>query len=194
MPAGCRQSCKRWWWGGSTGELSLPQLDPCHPIPASSFSLPPPFHSRGGHSPAPTGIEGYDIPSCTLGPGLGRAMQLRMGTLRACHRGCAPWVTGLGRGRIKQGEPLMFSWVPACMPSRFSRVQLFATPWTLAHQAPLSMGLSRQEYWGAMPFSRGIFQTQGSNPGLLHFLHWQARTSPLAPPVPECFAGWERRI
>ena len=28
-----------------------------------------------------------------------------------------------------------------------SRVQLFVTPWTIAHQAPLSMGFSRQEYW-----------------------------------------------
>ena len=28
-----------------------------------------------------------------------------------------------------------------------SRVRLFATPWTVAYQAPLSMGLSRQEYW-----------------------------------------------
>ena len=28
-----------------------------------------------------------------------------------------------------------------------SRVRLFATPWTIAHQAPLSMGFSRQEYW-----------------------------------------------
>ena len=35
----------------------------------------------------------------------------------------------------------------ACVLSRFSRVQLFATPWTVAHQAPLSMGFSRQEYW-----------------------------------------------
>ena len=33
-----------------------------------------------------------------------------------------------------------------------SRVQLFATLWTVAHQAPLSMGLSRQEYWSGMPF------------------------------------------
>ena len=31
------------------------------------------------------------------------------------------------------------------MPSHFSRVRLFATPWTVAHQAPLSMGFSRQE-------------------------------------------------
>ena len=30
-------------------------------------------------------------------------------------------------------------------------VQLFATPWTAAHQAPPSMGFSRQEYWSALP-------------------------------------------
>ena len=32
-----------------------------------------------------------------------------------------------------------------------SRVRLFATPWTAAYQAPLSMGLSRQEYWSGVP-------------------------------------------
>ena len=32
-----------------------------------------------------------------------------------------------------------------------SRVRLFATPWTAAHQAPLSIGFSRQEYWGGVP-------------------------------------------
>ena len=34
----------------------------------------------------------------------------------------------------------------------FSRVQLFATPWTVAHQTPLSMGFSRQEYLSGWPF------------------------------------------
>ena len=38
----------------------------------------------------------------------------------------------------------------ACI-SRFSCVQLFATPWTNAHQAPLSMAFSRQEYWSGLP-------------------------------------------
>ena len=33
-----------------------------------------------------------------------------------------------------------------------SRVQLFATPWTVAHQAPQFMGFSRQEYWRGLPF------------------------------------------
>ena len=33
-----------------------------------------------------------------------------------------------------------------------SRVRLFATPWTVAYQASLSMGFSRQEYWSGLPF------------------------------------------
>ena len=33
-----------------------------------------------------------------------------------------------------------------------SRVRLFATPWTVAYQAPPSMGFSRQEYWNGLPF------------------------------------------
>ena len=32
-----------------------------------------------------------------------------------------------------------------------SRVQLFGTPWTVAHQAPPSMGFSRREYWSGLP-------------------------------------------
>ena len=42
-----------------------------------------------------------------------------------------------------------------------------ATPWTVACQAPLSMGFSRQEYWsGCHALLQGIFPTQGSNLGL----------------------------
>ena len=37
------------------------------------------------------------------------------------------------------------------MLSHFSRVWLFATPWTVAHQAPLSVGFSGQEYWNGFP-------------------------------------------
>ena len=53
-----------------------------------------------------------------------------------------------------------------------SHVWLFATSWTVAHQAPLSMGFSRQEYWNRLPFtSPGDLPTQQSN---LHLLHWPA--------------------
>ena len=45
----------------------------------------------------------------------------------------------------------------ACTVSCFSRVQLFATIWTVAHQAPLSMRILQAGIleWVAMPFSRG---------------------------------------
>ena len=39
----------------------------------------------------------------------------------------------------------------ACAKS-FQTVQLFLTPWTVAHQVPLSVGFSRQEYWSELPF------------------------------------------
>ena len=43
------------------------------------------------------------------------------------------------------------------------------TPWTRAHQAPITMEFSRQEYWSGLPFPPpGIFPTQGSNPDLPH--------------------------
>ena len=38
-----------------------------------------------------------------------------------------------------------------CMLSPFSHVRLFLTLWTVAHQAPLSVGFSRQEYWSGLP-------------------------------------------
>ena len=39
-----------------------------------------------------------------------------------------------------------------CMLSHFSHVQLFATLWTVAYHAPLSMGFLRQEYWSGLPY------------------------------------------
>ena len=50
--------------------------------------------------------------------------------------------------------PGFYSWSGnwTCELSHFSRVQLFVTPWTVARQAPLSMGFSRREYWSGLPF------------------------------------------
>ena len=49
--------------------------------------------------------------------------------------------------------------------SHFSSVQLFVTPWTVARQAPLSMGFSRQEYWSGLPFlPPGDFPDPGIEP------------------------------
>ena len=46
-----------------------------------------------------------------------------------------------------------------------SRVRLFATPWTVAHQAPPSIEFSRQEYWSWLPFpSPGALPNPGIEP------------------------------
>ena len=67
------------------------------------------------------------------------------------------------------------------MLSRFSRVLICVTLWTLAHQVPLSMGFSRQVYWSGLPFPppRDL-SNQGSNLCLLQLLHWQADSLPLS--------------
>ena len=84
----------------------------------------------------------------------------------------------------------LWSWLPylfAYMLDRFSHVRLLATLWTIAYQAPPSMGVSRQEYWSGLPCPPlGIFPTQGSNPSLSHLLHCQAGSLPPAPPGQPC--------
>ena len=80
-------------------------------------------------------------------------------------------------------------------------LSLFGTPWTIAHQAPLSMGFSRQECWLLLLLNRfshvrcyfllqGIFPAQGSNPCLLGFLHWQAGSLPLSDPGRHTQEDW----
>ena len=55
------------------------------------------------------------------------------------------------------------------------RVRLFATPWTVAHQAPLFMGFSRQEYWSGLPCPPpGVFPTQGSGGFFTTSATWEA--------------------
>ena len=68
------------------------------------------------------------------------------------------------------GNQCVHAWVLHC----FSRVWLCATPWTVAHQAPLSMVFSRQEYWNGLPFL-----SPGDQPRPLAF---QADSLPSEPP------------
>ena len=52
-----------------------------------------------------------------------------------------------------------------------SHVRLFVTPWTVAYQAPLSMGFSRQQYWSGLPFpSPGDLPNPGIEPCLSHWI------------------------
>ena len=64
---------------------------------------------------------------------------------------------------LEQCQPYVC--VCVCVKS-LSRVRLFATPWTVARQAPLSMGFSRQGYWSGLPFpSPGDLPNPGIEPG-----------------------------
>ena len=67
--------------------------------------------------------------------------------------------------------------------SRLSHFQLFATPWTVAHQAPLSIGFPRQEYWSGLLFaSPGDLPDPRIKPISLVSPALQAGSLPLAPP------------
>ena len=73
-----------------------------------------------------------------------------------------------------------YIYIYSCAQS-FSHVRLFVTPWTIDHQAHLSMELSKQEYWTGLPFpTPGDLPNSGiSNPQLLCLLHWQMDLLPL---------------
>ena len=65
-----------------------------------------------------------------------------------------------------------------------SHAQLFVTPWTIHHQAPLSMGLSEQEHWSGLPvLLQGLLPTQGVKP--------RSSLSPIGRQIPYCSSTWE---
>ena len=62
-------------------------------------------------------------------------------------RGCSPLLSALLRLWLETSDLFLM----CGMLSHFSHVQLFVTSWTIAFQAPPSMGFSRQEYWSGLP-------------------------------------------
>ena len=74
-----------------------------------------------------------------------------------------------------------FKW-HCCVLSRFSRVRLFATLWTVAHQAPLSMGIlqARTLEWVTMSSFRASFHPRDRTQ-VSCLLHWQVSSLPPAP-------------
>ena len=78
-------------------------------------------------------------------------------------------------------EPPSQSCFIECVLSYFSHVRLFVILWTVAHQATLSMGLSRQESWSGLPCPpSGDLPYPGIEPTSL--LCWQAGSLPAEPP------------
>ena len=69
-------------------------------------------------------------------------------------------------GPQKRWNPVRHYIVLLSLVKSLSRVRLFGTPWTVDHQAPLSMGFSRQEYRSGLPFpSPGDLPDPGIEPG-----------------------------
>ena len=79
-------------------------------------------------------------------------------------------VHGILQARILEWVAISFSRLPFPSPglrmllllllSCFSSVRLCATPWTSAHQAPPSLGFSRQEYWSGLPFPSPMHESE----------------------------------
>ena len=67
-------------------------------------------------------------------------------------------VPGILQARTLEWVVISFSnaWKWKVKVKSLSCVQLFATPWTAAHQAPLSTGFSRQEYWSGSPVPSSV--------------------------------------
>ena len=100
-------------------------------------------------------------------------------SLQSCPTLCDPidgsppvfLVPGILQARTLEWVAISFSnaWKWKVKVKSLSRVQLVATPWTAAYQAPPSMGFSRQEYWSGVPLPSPSWGVRGSNlPASLH--------------------------
>ena len=106
---------------------------------------------------------------------------------------------GLGRRRRGAGLCLLFlsllpvlrCWFSAACVHVCSCDQLFVTPWTIAPQAPLSMGFSRQEYWSGLPFPPpGDLPSPGTEPGSPVSPALQVDSLPLEPLGKSLLSVW----
>ena len=108
-------------------------------------------------------------------------------SLQSCPTLCDPIdgsppgspVPGILQARTLEWVAITFSnaWKWKVKVKSLSCVRLLATPWTAAHQAPLSRGFSRQEYWSGVPLPSPIFPPT---------LPWSC---PLTAPRPPCTSG-----
>ena len=95
-------------------------------------------------------------------PSLGQENPLEEGTVTSILAWRIPWTEKPGR---RQATAWRATSVEFSSVQSLSRVRLFATPWTVARQAPPSMGFSRQKYWSGLPFpSPGDLPNPGIEP------------------------------
>ena len=94
-----------------------------------------------------------------------RSFQPRDQTKVSCIAGrfFTIWATSKTYLYVYINESLCCLYIYISTVQSLSHIWLFVTPWTVACQAPLSMGFSRQEYWSELPFP---FPADLSNPGI----------------------------
>ena len=109
----------------------------------------------------------HSFPPCSWDAHAAKSLQLCL-TLCDPIDGSPPGspVPGILQVRTLEWVAISFSnaWKWKVKLKSLSRVWLFATPWTAAYQAPLSMGFSRQEYWSGMPSPSPICACKNTNP------------------------------
>ena len=103
-------------------------------------------------------------------------------SLQSCPTMCDPidgsppgsTVPGILQARILEWVAISFSnaWKWKVKVKSLSRVWLLATPWTAAHQAPPSVGFSRQEYWSGVPLPSPIRALALPNSIVIISSHW----------------------
>ena len=157
-------------WMDSTSNSEVPALCQAQSQALKVLRwLAPALNFKGTHSPT-----GQDV--ILLNQYLIRAITKGRGNGLSIESGCTDWVpkdTQVSLGHCIQHRishtSQAFLWpkwnlqrvnsisfplllLLLLLLSRFSRVRLCATPWTAAHQAPPSLGFSRQEHWSGLPF------------------------------------------
>ena len=147
-----------------SGEITPERMSPQHPFKEKSTVFRPLMEQILCFSPCPSALTRVTSELSILPPtqvSLGISQHLPLPMSSCCYLQISP--------------DFLFSlqvvkWL--CVLSLFSRVWLFVTLWTVAYQAPLSTGFSRQEYWNGLScLPPEDLLTQGSNPCILSLLH-----------------------
>ena len=129
----------QWFWRSALGPGSIENRCMRHWAPLRPTALQCQNRRAGG--------QGWQDPPACSGPWCMGGIHPECGCRPSSGRAgtCIPW--------HKEREKLL------------SPVRLFLTPWTVAHQAPPSMGFYRQEYWSGLPFpSPGDLPNPGTEP------------------------------
>ena len=124
-------------------------------------------------------------------------------SLQSCPTLCDPIdgsppgspVPGILQARILKWVAISFSnaWKWKVKVKSLSRVRLLATPWTAAHQAPPSMGFSRQEYWSGVPLPSQHWLKQPYEPTMIHVGQLVSFTQQIHNYAQHCAKVWAQR-